>query len=240
MKALRREDEYKFVGTTRDCLIAYGKTLPTGSLARSARKPMADYTRKNDRAAYRWINGRAMPIGENLVSCRIFLERQGYFCEELASIDSRAFFLAQLIYDDKVTFDDARQYLGLKTRDAFLALLVGREKLSSYRHAKWDEFLRPYKAPQCEPEVEALQDKEVNSLRHQATLSVLAHQIQAMEPVAMYLLTDKFTDLERRELRKMVPNDGLQKLARKLLALCSKEARKIFMSELIQTRKGTR
>ncbi|MBT4849942.1 hypothetical protein HON36_03765 [Candidatus Parcubacteria bacterium] len=227
---------YKFVGTTQECLIAYGETLATGRAAKGARKPMADYTNMVDRAVYRWVTGSVMPIGENLVRCRVFLERQGYLCQELKAIHRCVRRLAEIFSDGEVTFDFAQESLGFKAHDSLLALLVGRQKFSSRQSArdKWNRFLAPYKKKEeaNKPTRPMVSSHDPDSLRHQATIGVLGHQVQAMMPVAMYLLSDKFSDAERRELRNSIPDDGLQELARMLLALCSKESRKIFMAEL--------
>lgn len=236
--------EWKFVGTVRECLVEYGKTLPTGKVAPSAREPLASYVQADDHTVYRWLSGKSNPIGENLIRCRVFLFRQGYLCKELKSMDKRAVQVAELVSDRKVSFDSARVALNYKTRDGFLAMLRGSEKISPSRSLKWDKFLAHYflfspsyhgkektNSTRNEERQKNISSSDSDPLRHQLAVGMMSNLVQAMEPVALYLLSDKFTDAERRQLRSSIPNDGLEKLARMLLALCSKRSRDIFLAE---------
>ena len=70
---------------------------------------------------------------------------------------------------------------------------------------------------------------EQNNLSQQTNSVIskcLSEMILLLLPLAEKALSDSFTDEERRQLRKAIPQDGLYRLFRVLGGLCSKENRR--------------
>lgn len=60
---------------------------------------------------------------------------------------------------------------------------------------------------------------------HEQVIRSLAHQVEAMLPLADLLLSDQFSAKERARLRELTGSDGVFKLSNRLNALCGEKAR---------------
>ncbi|MBT6690899.1 hypothetical protein HOB10_01015 [Candidatus Parcubacteria bacterium] len=232
-----------FSGNARQCLDHYAGTLPTGkSQVLAARKPLADFCKASDPLAYRWLNGKKMPSGKNLIRLKYFLHSRGYDVAELRDLAPQVLSLGWIISIGRMSFDEACQKLGYAGRDSFFPVLnnvcnAGRAKL-----AMIEAILKRYPAEDFvglndRPILKTSQRTERSlptSLRQSsrdAIFQALKGQVEALLPLAQAVLSDEFSDNDRRQLRRSISDDGLYNAAQALHGLCSKESRKLTLDK---------
>lgn len=232
----------KFSGSTAACLLAYGRTLPKGRQAAVGRKPMAAFVGVSDASVYRWLTGKGqMPIGLSQIKVWHWLESQGYLVDDLKNLkvnEPVVYALGYFLSHNKFNFEALYQMLGYSKSSSFLTVLRGEAKLPAAKvktaylmmqdtdkslYQRLTDVVIIDRQEVVEPVVEQ------NNLSQQ-TNSVISKCLEEMIllilPLAEKALSDSFTDEERRQLRKAIPQDGLYRLFRVLGGLCSKENRR--------------
>ncbi len=232
----------KFSGDLKACLQAYGQTLAQGRQAAVARKPMSDFVGVSDASVYRWLTGKGqMPIGLSQIKVWYWLESQGYLVDDLKQLKvnhsvvyALGYFLSYKLFD----FETLYLTMEYSKPSSFLAVLRGEAKMPANKIKRVCLLMQDIDKGlyQRLTDVVIIDSPEIvepvveqNNLSQQANSLIsncLAEMISLILPLAEKALSDSFTDEERRQLRKTIPQDGLYRLFRVLGGLCSKENRR--------------
>ena len=241
----------KFMDSTRACILHYGQSLPVGgNSGKEARQPMAQFVETSDRQIYRWTRLESSPRGEDLIRVRFWLESQGYKVSELQELADEVYLLASLLAFSVFDFALVHEMItGYTNPDDSMALLHGTCPLSSAKRQKIKDFLDDYLVAQIErlqpwlhwmesftevvwPSLEAQPTvKPLSTDNHDVILQSLKGMIEAASPLAELVLSDEFTQEERRALRQSFNDDELFVFSNTLSALCSAKAREEALKE---------
>jgi hypothetical protein len=229
-----------FSGNVRQCLDHYAQTLPTSkSQVSKARKPLADACNISLELAYRWLLKGKMPIGSNLIRLRYFFHNLGYNVSEMEGMLPEVFNFGQVICLGHISFEDACQELGYTSVDTLYAVIKGVERPSRRKLEKMTSISQTYIGKQA-PDVLNRQSRQQSHQEHdmllvvdshQAIIDALRKQIEALLPLAQVVLSEDFSDDERRQLRRGIPDDGLYRTAQALHGLCSKKSRTLTLDK---------
>ena len=228
-----------FSGDVRQCLSHYASTLPTGkSQVLAARKPLVDFCGISTERAYRWLQGKKLPTGENLIRLKYFLYGKGYEVSELQSLIPQVLSLGWVISVGKISFDEVCRLLGYSGRDSFFPVLNGVSNPSKVKIDKIEAILRQFPDEiSSSPESQFFSsEKQAKYLglkngARDAVFRALTSQVEAMLPLAEAVLSEDFSDEERRQLRRSIPDDGLYRAAQALHGLCSKKSRNLTLDK---------
>lgn len=230
----------KFSGTTAACLLAYGQTLPKGRQAAIGRKPMADFINVTEDTVYRWLNGAQQPIGFGLIKVWYWLESQGYIVTDLQQLKISKpviYALGYFLSFGKFELDALRLTLTYHKLSSFLAVLRGETNASAVKQEQMRVLMQTADRSLYDSllgiQVAAPEVENVDLLPQlNAPVSrCIVELIEALLPLLERAISDVFSDEERRQLRKAVPQDGLYRLSRLTTGLCSRESRRIIKEE---------
>ncbi len=229
--------EFIYEGDTAECLAHYGNTLPRGRKAAQGRSEFATFMDSPDQAAYRWLTGKVRPRGENLLRARYFLFTKKYRVSELFDLDATLFEINCLMENGTISFNEIYDILRYDKQGLFRVLRgdvgmsrVEREKLiellektrGKSREFAPNDFYESAFSEEDSIHIEGLNERDL-------TIVALQKLIESSIPLAELVLSDNFSDEDRRRLRSTMENDEVFHLANLLNGLCSKKAREIFL-----------
>jgi len=219
---------------------------------------MADFVGAADRQIYRWTAGDSHPRGIQLIKVRFWLASQDYQVEELVDLGEEIYLLSSLLAFGAIDFDQVHDVLNYSHQDSSIALLHGTHAPSGQRSSEiarlidglindpdqqmqnWYHWLKCFHQPLIVwPDSAATEQvaAEVSSgNNHQVILQSLKSIIEAATPLAELVLSDAFSQEERRALRESFEKDGLFVFSNTLSALCSARAREEAIKEKRRTR----
>lgn len=238
----------KIRGNSVKCLKHYYATLPTAKgEVKEARTPFVTFTGMSHSGAIKALKNAKEPFGENGIKARYFLYHHGYAVTELESLRSEIFELGNLLALGFFTVNDLVQRFE-RHRDSVLAVLLARHGTSKSFLKSAADLVKKVKHENQE-EINSRM-KEINSARLNGRLRVpirgtpiqstagksneelcaksvdsLGHMIEAMIPLAEYVLSDQCDPEDRQRLRQGKPGSVFE-LSNLLNGLCSETARK--------------
>lgn len=244
-------DRFHFKGTQAACLAHYASS----TFSEDPRMGLARFTGTTVHpTVHRWMRGTSVPIGENAIGARYYLELLGYEITENPR-DPVLQEIGRMVAYDIATVEDLCKEVGTVTdygRDNMLGVLLGRISVSDERRAMLESFALsfrdiidekkreliaqlPHRVPQAKS-AEAIVQRPVPSPISAITappsgklsmslVSSLAHLVQATIPLAEIVNSDKCSPEDRKKLRDLAGGDGVFRLANLLNRLCGEKAR---------------
>lgn len=234
-------------GTTERCLAHLAKAIQ-GRDFFEKRKMIADFVGVGDEAVHRWFKNGALPVGEQLVRMRFYLEFLGYKVSELDELDVQVRNAARLFAFGIVSLSEIADLLGYVEKsgtDSLLKIFRGTRGVSSEKIQQIQAFVELYEkqldgkrrgtvsvltATSDDRRSEEASIITRPSLRtvgegHSTLIEALAAAVKAMLPLAEYVLSDSFTANERQRVRELAGGDGVSRLSLLLTKLSGEAAR---------------
>ncbi len=244
-------EKFYFKGTQAACLAHYASS----TFNEDPRMGLALFTGTTVHpTVHRWLRGTAVPIGENAIGVRYYLELLGYEISENPR-DPVLQEIGRMVAYDIATVEDLCKEVGAVTdygRNLMLAALLGRAPISDDRLAVLESFALsfrdiidekkreiiaqlPHRMSQTKPAEPIAQRPTPSPILVTTTpssdkLSVslvtsLAHLVQAAIPLAEIVNSDKCSPEDRKKLRDLAGGNGVFRLANLLNRLCGEKAR---------------
>jgi hypothetical protein len=197
--------------STEWCVRDFGTKRPNDYML------MADHCKVQSSTALAWFEGERLPMGENLVMLRYFLELCGYKVSELERLSPAAYNLGAIIGYGILTSEEVRRILGYsRSNGVHLVVLQGKTvmpdrlyKLERLYVERAEEanimrelLTEQFSVSSAEPSAAAQQINEPASTptaadEPQLTLKVLSFAVRSVEAVNMLL--EAAAELSKKE-----------------------------------------
>lgn len=240
-------------GNTERCLAHLAKAIE-GRDFFEKRKTIADFAGVSDDSVHRWFKEGRMPVGEQLVRMRFYLEFLGYKVSELNELDEQVRNAARLFAFGVASLSeiaDLLGYVGKSGTDTLLRIFRGARGTSSEKIEQFESFIELYGAKlndkkRTVSKVLHVTDGDSHSQRttdhfgasaairstshvagnQTAVVESFAGLITAMLPLAEYVLSDSFTAAQRSRVRELAGGGkGVSRLSNLFTQLSGEAAR---------------
>lgn len=248
------EQKWLFKGNTLECIKEFATYIDDFMERPNIVSSLVKFVGCSRNTALRWLAGNRKPLGEYLLSVRYFLWYQGYRVKELYKLDPVVFKLGRLIAFRMISLQTVTEFLEYDQTDSTMRILHGKSNMSRHRYdlatqiialdiesevkinemverfSLLDDFMTLNPPTTEKPVVKHSSSKskhqvsEIDSIK-----AAFIKYVEAGIPLAEILISDVLTDDDRRQLRRLIANDGLFELANLLNGLCSKESRRIYL-----------
>ncbi len=201
-------------------------------------------------ATYRWLSGKHLPVGVNLIRLQTALGFLGYELQEEENLPQSARDMRTIIGFGLLSMTEISGKLGIN-RDSILRIakgyatkprtakhlhdiMIDQRRLGGLAQAQtvWRKALhfakvKPPVFPVRRIKEHSLQAEITISMDREMLLDCLAGMIKTMLPLATLAASDSFTSEERETLRKLVGKEGVFNLKNQLVRLCGERAREV-------------
>lgn len=223
---------YGFRGTMEKCLehfVAENKfNVPSGTIF-SKRNRICLLLGVGNNTGHAWFNKERLPLGEQALRLRVFLEFLGYTIMEREMLMPILSELSVQIALGTVSRKDVADYLGT-TVDVVLDMISGRQGVSAQREETVKALLELHRSDTAQRKKEwldviALLDlagiandpqvavhamtttmPTVRTKDASDSVAMLAHLLMAIKPLAERVDSDEFSAEDRKRLRELVRN----------------------------------
>ncbi|MFC1656547.1 hypothetical protein ACFL14_01085 [Patescibacteria group bacterium] len=194
--------------TTEECLRDLSQKPSRSDII----KKLSEFVGVVNKTVAKWLNGKRMPNGENLLKLRYFLDQEGYQVSELLDLDKDIREFGRFVAVGKITLDSAYKLLKFTHRDTILDLLLGRQNTSREKILLIQKYL----------------DSEIFSSEYDkdAIIRATASNIQALDSLVGLVLSDSFTAEDRAKIRQLAGSDTVFRTSNSLNRLCGETARR--------------
>lgn len=228
--------------TLSECLTDFIQKIGEGAYAH-----IEKFTGVTGQTINRWVQGRKIPQGENLLKIQYFLATIGYKVDRL-EVSEEVDTIAKMIAFGVISPEEALEYLEYSSRDTLFWILFGKGGVSPERLVKMRELIEMSQTTlneavarldslRDELKLEAPDEQKVGAtilrvvqevdIRNDRDLMIetFADLLSPLQRLAEYFVSDECSPEDRERLRKRTGADGILHFANTIDKLCSETVR---------------